>query len=141
MDSIEENGPPNWPVPPGELSRQAEDRGIPLHILEMPSLRSFPRLAWLRTVHALARGIDADLVYANTARGALYSAPSVILSGLPFIWHMRDFSFLESRNIPWVDRLLKRLVSGRASVVVANSRAVARTAAGPASRTGGSQRD
>ena len=126
LDGLDrEKWSPHLACPSGELSRQAEVRGIPLHILEMPSLRSLPRLTWLRTVHALARGIEADLVYANTARGALYSAPSVILSGRPFIWHMRDFSFLESRNIAWVDRLLKRLVSRGASAVIANSQAVA----------------
>lgn len=108
---------------PGELSRQVEDRGIPLHLVEMPSLRRLPLLAWLRTIYALARGIQADLIYANTARGALYAAPARLLSGRPFIWHMRDFSFTEANT--WMDRPLKWLVSRCASVVVANSAATA----------------
>jgi len=108
---------------PGELSRQVEARGIPLHLVEMPSLRRLPLLAWLRTIYALARGIEADIIYANTARGALYAAPAGLLSGRPFIWHTRDFSFTEADT--WMDRPLKRLVSRCASAVVANSAATA----------------
>ena len=108
---------------PGELSRQAERRGIPLHLVEMPSLRRLPLLTALRTIYILARGIEADLIYANTARGALYAAPARLLSGRPFIWHMRDFSFTEAGT--WMDRPLKWLLSRCASVVVANSAATA----------------
>ncbi len=108
---------------PGELARQVEDRGIPLHLVEMPSLRRLPLLTWLRTIYALARGIRADLIYANTARGALYAAPAGLLSGRPFIWHMRDFSFAEANT--WMDRPLKWFVSLCASAVVANSAATA----------------
>lgn len=107
----------------GELSRQVKARGIPLHLVEMPSLRRLPLLALLRTIYALTRGIQADLIYANTARGALYAAPAGLLSGRPFIWHMRDFSFTEANT--WMDRPLKWLVSHCASVVVANSTATA----------------
>lgn len=107
----------------GELSHQVEARGIPLHLVEMPSLRRLPLLALLRTIYALARGIQADLIYANTARGALYAAPAGLLSGRPFIWHMRDFSFTEANT--WMDRPLKWFVSHCASVVVANSAATA----------------
>ena len=107
----------------GELSRQVKARSIPLHLVEMPSLRRLPLLALLRTIYALARGIQADLIYANTARGALYAAPAGLLGGRPFIWHMRDFSFTEANT--WMDRPLKWLVSHCASVVVANSAATA----------------
>lgn len=108
---------------PGELSHQARLRGIPLHLVEMPSLRRLPLLKALRTVYTLARGIEADLFYANTARGALYAAPAGLLSGRPLIWHMRDFSFTEAGT--WMDRPLKWLLSRCASIVVANSAATA----------------
>lgn len=74
-------------------------------------------------MYALARGIKADVIYANTARGALYAAPAGLLSGRPFIWHVRDFSFTEAGT--WMDRPLKWLVSRCASAVVANSAATA----------------
>lgn len=108
---------------PGELSRRVKERGIPLHLVEMPSLRRLPLLVCLRTIYALARGIPADLIYANTARGALYAAPAGLLSGRPFIWHIRDFSFTEAST--WMDRPLKWLVSRCAAAVVANSAATA----------------
>ena len=111
---------------PGDFSRAVDARGIPVHHLEMPSLRGLPRIAWLRTVRALAFHIAADLVYANTARGALYSSMATLLSRRPFIWHMRDFSFVETGNTTvWIDRALKWMVGRCASAVVANSRAVA----------------
>ena len=117
---------------PGELARQARARDIPLHFVEMPSLRRLPRLTWLRTVHALARGIRADIVYANTARAALYAAPAGLLSRRPFIWHVRDFSFVEEGDrTARTDRHLRWLVSRCASAVVANSAAVARQLPGP----------
>lgn len=94
-----------------------------MHLVEMPSLRRFPLLKALRTVYTLARGVEADLIYANTARAALYAAPAGLLSGRPFIWHMRDFSFTEAGT--WMDRPLKWLLSRCASAVVANSSATA----------------
>ena len=117
-----------WPLRlaccPGELSRLAQRRGIPLHLVEMPSLRRLPLLKALRTIYMLARCIEADLIYANTARGALYAAPARLLSGRRFIWHMRDFSFFTEAGT-WMDRPLKWLLSRCASVVVANSAATA----------------
>ena len=111
----------------GEFARQAASRNVTLHYLSMPSLRSLPRLSWVRTAYSLALGIKADILYANTARGALYASPAALLSGRPFIWHMRDFSFVESGSpIAFLDRPLKRLVSCCASRVVANSLSVAR---------------
>ena len=94
-----------------------------MHFVEMPSLRRLPLLRALRTIYKLARGIEADLIYANTARAALYAAPAGLLSGRPFIWHMRDFSFTEAGT--WMDRPLKWLLSRCASAVVANSSATA----------------
>lgn len=117
---------PHVACSPGDFSRAVRGLAIPVRHLDMPSLRRLPRIAWLRTVRSLAFHIAADLVYANTARGALYTSMATFFSHRRFIWHVRDFSFVENANsmVP-LDRVLKRMVSRCASAVVANSRAVA----------------
>ncbi len=110
----------------GELARQAAARDVPIHILPMFTLRRLRPRPWLRTVHALAWRIEADLLYANTARAALFAAPAALIARRPLVWHMRDYSFVESGPPwAWLDGLLKRLVGGCAAEVVANSHSVA----------------
>ena len=116
----------------GALAQRVESLAVPSHSVEMPSLRQplgllcgWPLAVW-RLVR-YARRIKADLIYANSARGALYAGPAARFAGVPFIWHMRDFSFVEPASpAARMDAFLKPLVSACAIQVVANSQAVAK---------------
>jgi glycosyltransferase involved in cell wall biosynthesis len=105
--------------------------GVAVFTLPMQRLRRSPRALqdWLtgaRAIAALARQIDAELIYANTVRAAIYGALATRLVGLPLIWHMRDFWLGESRpRYAWADALGKRLLSAAATRVITNSHAVA----------------
>jgi glycosyltransferase involved in cell wall biosynthesis len=115
----------------GPLAERARGLGVAAFTLPMPRLRRSPRalLDWLtgaRAVAALARQIDAELVYANTVRSAVYGTLAARLVGLPLIWHMRDFWLGESQpRYAWVDALGKRLLGAASARVIANSHAVA----------------
>lgn len=115
----------------GPLAEQAAILGVPVHPVAMPRLRGSPRFSidWLagaRAIARLARQTGAVLLHANTVRATLYTAPAAHLAGIPFVWHMRDFWFSESRP-RWhrADRLGKRLLCISATRVIANSYAVA----------------
>jgi len=83
-------------------------------------------LAGARAVACLAREIGAALLHANTIRAAFYAGLAARLTGVPFIWHMRDFWLSETRpRRPWADRLGKRLLCAAAARVIANSHATA----------------
>ena len=127
LDGLDRNRwSPHLACADGELARLAAARNIPRHILPMLSLRRLQLVPWLRTVNALANGIEADLLYANTARASLFAAPAALFGRRRLIWHMRDFSFVESGS-RWtlLDRPLKWMVSRCASRVLANSQSVA----------------
>jgi len=115
----------------GPLAEEAAALGVPVHIVPVPRLRGSPRFPfdWLanaRSIARLAREIGAVLLHANTVRAALYGALAARLSGLPLVWHMRDFWLSESRpRHLWADRLVKRLLCAAAARVIANSHATA----------------
>lgn len=122
---------PQLMCPEGPLARRATALGVEVRTLPMPSLRMFSTLSGeaLRTANSLAREarrINAELMYANTARAALYASVACRFCRLPLVWHMRDFHFLEpGAQGYWMDRILKLLVAASANQIVANSRAVA----------------
>jgi glycosyltransferase involved in cell wall biosynthesis len=115
----------------GALLAAAADCGVAIHPLPMPRLRRSPRFpvdVW-KTASALAgaaREASAALLYANTVRAAIYTAPVARRARLPFVWHMRDFWLSEAQpERPALDALGKRLLAASAALVLANSQAVA----------------
>jgi glycosyltransferase involved in cell wall biosynthesis len=116
---------------PGSFAETAQAAGIPVHRLDLPSLRRSPRAlsAWGGVARALAvcaREVQARALVANTVRAAFYAAAAARLACIPFIWHMRDFWLSETRpRHPWTDRLLKRVLCAAAAAVIANSHATA----------------
>ena len=115
----------------GDLAKKTADLHIPYHILELSRLRRSGRIVsngvrQVQQLAKLARQLDTAVLYANTVRAALYTAPAARLAKRPFIWHMRDFWLSES--IPdsiWTDTLLKRVLCRAAACVITNSQAVA----------------
>ncbi len=115
----------------GKLLATAQPLGISVYPILLPRLRRSPcfPLDWLagtRAIAAAAHEICADVLYANTVRATLYTAPAARLAKRPFIWHMRDFWLSESKpdNI-WTDTFLKKVLCRTATRVITNSRAVA----------------
>lgn len=122
---------PHLACTPGILAQRAMRLGVPCHLCDLPRLRRSPRFAadWLRSTRhlaKLARQIEAQVIYANTVRAALYAAPAAKLARRPFLWHMRDFWLSETqpRHV-WADTAVKRLLCLAAAQVIANSHAVA----------------
>ena len=115
----------------GPLLKEAKLLGVKTHTTRLPRLRRSARfpLDWMQGVRDLVhvvRRTATVLVVANTVRAAIFTAPAARLSGVPFIWHMRDFWLSESRpNHESVDRLGKRLLTAAADIVITNSAAVA----------------
>lgn len=113
----------------GPLAEKAVASGVPIHILPMPRLRHSPRalLDWLKgiqTIARLVRHIGARALVANTVRAAFYTAPAARLTGIPFVWYMRDFWLSEERpRHLWADRLGKRFLCAAAARIIANSHA------------------
>ena len=115
----------------GDLAAEARHLGVPVHIVPLPRLRNPLRffLDWhigsWGLVH-VARAIEADALYANTVRAAMFAAPAGRIARRPFIWHMRDFWLSESRpRFTWADTLIKRALCATARLVIANSHATA----------------
>ncbi len=117
--------------PPGELADRAAACGIPVHPLEYPRLRRsaiFLSNLWQvsGTLARTARAGQVGAVYANTVRTAFYGMGAARRVRLPFLWHMRDFWLSETRpSRQWSDVLGKRMLTGAARRVLANSHAVA----------------
>lgn len=115
----------------GLLAEKAVALGVNVHTLPMPRLRRSSRalLDWLKGVRSIARlvrHIGAYVMVANTVRVAFYAAPVACLTGVPFIWYMRDFWLSESRpRYLWADRLSKQFLCAVAARVIANSYATA----------------
>lgn len=113
------------------LAHRAAGLGVPVHTVALPRLRR--SLSWTRdwmngarALAAHARAADARLFVANTVRAALYTALAARLTGLPFVWHMRDFWLSEERpRLLWADRLGKAILSAAACCVIANSHSTA----------------
>lgn len=115
----------------GALAHEARQIGIPVHIVPLPRLRNPVRffLDWhvgsWGLVH-LARDINAQVLYANTVRAAMFAAPASRIAGRPFIWHMRDFWLSETRpRLTTLDTGIKRALCAAARLVIANSHATA----------------
>lgn len=115
----------------GVLAEQASRLGVPFHAVPMPRLRRSRRapLDWLHGIQAIAQVIrttGSRLVVANTVRAALYGAFAARLTGIPFVWHMRDFWLSEDRpRHLWADRAGKLMICAAARRVIANSHATA----------------
>jgi len=115
----------------GELRIAATAVNIPTHPITLPRLRkSTSFIKNLRQaandIAQIAQGIGAVLLHSNTIRAAMYTAVTAQTTKLPFIWHMRDFWLSETiPNRLWLDRWGKRWLCNAATVVIANSHAVA----------------
>jgi glycosyltransferase involved in cell wall biosynthesis len=86
-------------------------------------------LDWVSGVHKLSqvvRQMKVRLVIANTVRAALYASVAARLTGVPFIWYMRDFWLSESQpRYARLDRWGKYAIGSAASRIIVNSTAVA----------------
>jgi glycosyltransferase involved in cell wall biosynthesis len=115
----------------GHLLDKALELDIPVYGVPLKRLRRSPfvLMDWYKGVHALrmlAHELNATALYANTVRAAFYAAPAARLAGCLFIWHMRDFWLTEKQpSYFWLDRLGKRALCVAATLVIANSYAVA----------------
>lgn len=113
------------------LARRAANLGVPVHIIALPRLRRSPLWArdWLRGAHTLAahaRAVGARLFVANTVRAAFYTTLAARLTGIPFVWHMRDFWLSEEQpKFVWADRLGKTILGAAACCIIANSHSTA----------------
>lgn len=122
---------PHLACTPGILAQRAMRQGVPCHLCDLPRLRRSPRFTadWLRSTRRLAKlahQIEAQAIYANTVRAALYAAPAAKLARRPFLWHMRDFWLSETKpRHVWADTAVKQLLCRAANQVIANSHAVA----------------
>jgi glycosyltransferase involved in cell wall biosynthesis len=86
---------PHLAAPPGELASAAELSGIRVHRTKLSRLRREPaalrRLGvGARRIAGIVRREDVAVVYGNTLRGSLYAAVAARLTGVPFLWHVRD---------------------------------------------------
>ncbi len=115
----------------GELREAATAVNIPTHPITLPRLRRSPgfiKNLWQGAsgIAQIAKEIGAVLLHANTVRAAMYTAVTTQKTKLPFIWHMRDFWLSETKpNRLWLDQWGKRRLCHAATVVIANSHAVA----------------
>lgn len=100
----------------GAFTDRCRRLGLPLHLVPFPTLWR-PGPAMLRSIAAVRRLIHqtgACLVHANGSR-AMFYAGLAARRLLPVIWHVR----VSDR-----DRLLDRLLTGLATAIIVNSRAV-----------------
>ncbi len=115
----------------GDLMANAADLGIEIRQFDFHRLRQNSNAvsAWRETARRIAeycQEAQVAVLHANTVRAALYGAGAASQSGIPFIWHMRDFWLTEKRpNILLLDRLAKRWIGRFAARIIANSKAVA----------------
>ena len=115
----------------GDLARAATAVNIPVHPIILPRLRKsirFPADVWqgAATIAHIAQQTGAAFLHANTVRAALYTAVAARRARLPFIWHMRDFWLSENKPQQlWLDQWAKQTLCHTASIVIANSHAVA----------------
>jgi hypothetical protein len=106
---------------PGPLQQRADDLAVSVHSLLLPRLRrsSETILDWVSGVHKLSqvvRQMKVRLVIANTVRAALYASVAARLTGVPFIWYMRDFWLSESQpRYARLDRWGKYAIGSAAS--------------------------
>jgi hypothetical protein len=120
-------------APEGALTEAAAELGVPVVRTSAAdvSLRPHPihttralaglvRLA--ATTRRVARGAQADVVHANTIRAGLAAVGATYGGGPPAVVHIRD---VPPRN-PAMDGV-RRLLSGRAAALVANSHHTARS--------------
>ena len=71
--------------------------------------------------------LGAALIHSNTVRATVYATLAARLASVPLVWHMRDFWLSEAEPATkWPDRMSKVILSRMATVVLTNSRAVAR---------------
>jgi glycosyltransferase involved in cell wall biosynthesis len=115
----------------GDLADAARRESIPTIDIALPRLRRSARAPadWYtgaRTLSQIVRAGHCSALYTNTIRATWYGALAARLSGLPLVWHMRDFWLGETApRQRWADRLGKRLLQRAAAEVIANSAAVA----------------
>ena len=118
-------------APAGPLAQRAGQAGVTWHRFAFPLLRrsaTFWRPLQARGValNRLAQSVRADFLHTNTVRTAFYGAQAARAGRFRWIWHMRDFWLSETvPRWPWLESALKRWLCRRATVVVANSLAVA----------------
>ncbi|MEW6716688.1 MAG: glycosyltransferase family 4 protein [Chloroflexota bacterium] len=120
---------PYLACPPGVLAKEATSLGLCVHPISLPRLRRSPLalsnlVQGARKIVKLARVLNISLLYANTVRGAFYTALAAAMNKCPFIWHMRDFWLSETKpGFGLGDALGKRILCSMAAQVVANSHA------------------
>jgi glycosyltransferase involved in cell wall biosynthesis len=104
---------------PGEIKTRLQSLDVDIEDIPLPPLRSRSLLSLPRQQAQLAglfKDLKLDLIHTNGARCMLYAGPAARRAGMPCLWHVR---VLER------DRLLDRIRARYASLIVANSHAVA----------------
>lgn len=118
-------------APPGALLKHVQHAGIKTHEIQLGSLRSglqlpfhAPKSLW--QMIRIIKNSKVRLVYANTPRTAVFGALAARFSGVPCIWHMRDFWLSESKpRYLWIDRIFKKWLLALVDHVITNSNATA----------------
>ncbi|MFW6161572.1 MAG: glycosyltransferase family 4 protein [Planctomycetota bacterium] len=89
---------PTLACPAGRLAERAralDVRVVDLALEKLKSRNPFASLARLRRggqrLRALLGGRRFQVVHANTLRAAVYASQATRASGLPFVWHLRDY--------------------------------------------------
>ena len=108
----------------GELARRLACHELEIKIVPMPAVRPWNALdafVALRAIRSVCRQTDAQLIYANGTRAAVYGGLVARCLKLPLVWHCRV-----AERAPIADRLL----TGLCTKIVVNSHATARRFAG-----------
>lgn len=100
----------------GELSRQAENMGVPVQLLPMPKLGLATPAAVLKW-RSYLKVKSLDVVHANQSRAAFYAGCAAIGTDTKVLFHCR---------IAEPDGLMDRLLMHLSDAIVCNSKAVAR---------------
>lgn len=112
----------------GPLAQAAREASIDTMVTPIPRLRGNPTALldlWrsARRLAELVRREDARVIHGNTMRASLPATLAAQLTRRPLVWHARDLFGPATIGGVWYPRLMGWL----ARVVIANSRAVART--------------
>ena len=102
----------------GEFYSRVESLGIPVQVVEMPSLKGpgiFSLPSSVRKLLALIKKQDVEIIHANSSRCMIYAGLVGHLARLPVIWHVRIMD-----KDPILDPFLAML----ATKIIVNSRAV-----------------
>ena len=103
----------------GELARRLACHGLEIKIVPMPAVRPWnasDAFAALRAIRSVCRQTDAQLIYANGTRAAVYGGLVARCLKLPLVWHCR---------VAERDPIADRLLTGLCTKIIVNSHATA----------------